>query len=530
MSKVWHVLPRKYPDITKQILYNRGITSEKEIQEFLHPSLQNYQKELSVPGIEKAWKRLEKAIKDHEQIVIYGDYDVDGICASAIAYKSLVALGAKVHPFIPHREKDGYGLSKSGLDVAKEKGAALVLTVDNGIVALEQAQYAKSLGIDLIITDHHIPLETLPEAKAIVHSIQMCGSGVAWCLFKDKISTDLAHELLQFVAIGTIADLMPLVGVNRAFAVQGLQVLNQTTNPGISALIFESGLVKGNLGTYDISHILGPRLNAIGRLSDAIEALRLVCTDSPLRARQLAKLLSDTNSTRQQMTADALNQVKMLIGENRKKKIHIVDSQDWVPGIIGLIAGKVSEEYQRPAIAISVGETIAKGSARSVGEVNIVEVIRQCKDILVDVGGHKGAAGFSIENDKITLFKERMEKLMDSLPDDVQQTVEVDAEIESKQIKRQLIDEIETLSPFGFGNSQPIFVTKRMKIGDIRGVGEGKHLKFKADGLDAIAFGMGSLLSVLQEGQLVNLAFSLELNRFNGQEIVQLKVKDLQFD
>lgn len=535
MPKTWKILPKKSDDLIKQLLLNRGIKTGEEEKIFFNPSLTGFETELNIAGIAPSVKRIRRAVDQGELIIVYGDFDVDGICATTILYKGLTSIGAKVLPYIPHREKEGYGLSNIGLEFARDSGAGVVITVDNGIVAVEEAEYAKKLGMDLIITDHHLPAGKRPSAFSIVHSTKMCGAAVAWCLVRDEISQALAQDLLQFVSIATIADLIPLTGVNRAFVSLGLKQLNKLSNIGLKSLVLESGLSIGQINSYEIGHIIAPRLNAIGRLEHAIDAVRLLCTKDPQKAARLSKLLSDTNVLRQKMTVEAVEQARLMV--KHQERIHILDSKDWSMGIIGLIAGRICEEYSRPAIAISVGEKVSKGSARSVDGINIVETIRKCSDILMAVGGHPGAAGFSIANENIPLFKERLAKLALQFPDGVEAVLEIEAHLSVKNITRTLIKDLEKFEPFGFGNSKPLFATYGLKISDIKTVGLGKHLKFKVvdpklsrgiDGVDAIAFGMGDWVNILKNGQLVDVAYYLELNKFNGSEKLQLKVKDIK--
>lgn len=520
----WKIAPRTSEDLTPQLLINRGIKTAKEKEQFFYPKLLDFEKDLQIPGINKAAKRILEAIKKGELIFVYGDYDVDGICAAAILYQGLTSIGAKVLPYIPHREKEGYGLSNMGLEFARDSGASLVITVDNGIVALEQAKYVKSLGLDLIITDHHVPLEKKPEAFEIVHSIKMCGAAVAWCLIRDLVKKQLQEDLLQFVAIATVCDLLPLVGLGRAFVMEGLKVLNKTTNLGLLALMNECSIPFGNIGSFEIGYMIGPRLNAMGRLEHAIDSLRLLCTKDPIKARRLAKLMCDANAERQKMTTQAVDEAKLLI--DTEQKIHVLASKDWSQGIIGLVAGKICDEYYRPAIAISVGEEISKGSARSIDGINIVEVIREHADILIDVGGHPGAAGFSLLSKHIEVFKKRLAIQKIILPEE-EKILEIEAEVKPEEITKKIVSELEKFEPFGMSNRKPVFATFNLEISDLRTVGAGKHLKGRAGRTDFIAFGMGELLDSLHEGQRADFAYNLELNNYNGQEKLQLKVKDL---
>ncbi|MBI2086422.1 single-stranded-DNA-specific exonuclease RecJ [Candidatus Daviesbacteria bacterium] len=520
----WKIWPRKSQDLIEQLLINRGIETDKEREQFFNPKISQFEKDLEIFGIKKASSRILQAIEKGQLIIIIGDYDVDGICGSAILYKGLTSMGAKVLPYIPHREKEGYGLSKLGLEFARDSGASVVITVDNGIVALSQAKFAKKLGLDLIITDHHIPLAQKPDAYEIVHSTKMCGAAVAWCLIRNLITKDLANDLLQFVAIATVCDLIPLTGLGRAFVFEGLKVLNRTANPGLSALINDSGIHAGSISSYELGYIIGPRLNAIGRLAHAIDSLRLLCTKDPIKAKKLSRLLCQTNLKRQQITALAMEQAKAML--EVKNKIHVLFSNKWSVGIIGLVAGKITDEYFSPTIAISLGETVSKGSARSIDGINIVELIRMHSDILIDVGGHPGAAGFSILSKHIETFKKRMEDYAINLSEN-EKVLEVEAELEAKQINKNLVQSLQKFEPFGFGNRRPIFATYNMKVSDFRTVGNGKHLKFKSDGLDAIAFGMGGVAKSLLSGQLIDLAFIPELDTYNGFEKIQLKVKDI---
>lgn len=523
----WKIAPKKSENLIENLLLNRGIRTEEDKEKFFHPKLEDFEKDLQIPGIEEADKRILQAIKDEELIIVYGDYDVDGICACAIVYKGLTSIGAKVLPYIPHREKEGYGLSKFGLQTVKDLGASLVITVDNGIVALEQAGFAKELGLDLIITDHHVPAKEKPEALVIVHSTKMCGAAVAWCLMKNLIKEDLSDDLLQFAAIATVCDLLPLIGLGRAFVFEGLKILRKTDNLGLLALIKEAGADLKKISSFELGFVIGPRVNAMGRLDNAIDSLRLLCTKDSSKAGKLARLLCETNAMRAKMTTEALEEAKLLV--DQKQKIQVLFSKDWSAGIIGLVAGRICEEYYCPAIAISIGESLAKGSARSIDGINIVELIRQHSDILIAVGGHPGAAGFSLLNENIEIFKKRVEDDAVNLPE-TERVLEIDAEVESKKLTKSLVSELARFEPFGMSNKRPVFATKKMRVSDIRTVGDGKHLKGKADDLNFIGFGMGETASSLNPGQEIDMAYNLELNTYNGFEKIQLKVKDIKVD
>lgn len=535
---LWKVLPKKSDDLLEQLLINRGIKTKKEKDEFFHPKLASFEKQLNIPGIAKAKKRIEQAIKAGELIIAYGDYDVDGICGAAVLYLGLTSLGAKVLPYIPHREKEGYGLSKLGLETVRGQGASVVISVDCGIVNFEEAKFAKELGLDLIITDHHQIDKKKPDSFAIVHSTSMCGTAVAWCLVRSLMEKNNSEELLDLVGIATITDMMALIRVNRALVKSGLEKLNKQSLPslsgevktervGLSALYQEAGIIPGKITSYEIGHIIGPRLNAIGRLEHAIDGLRLLCTKDPGKARKLASLISETNSRRQQLTLEAVDEAKLMINGS-KKKIHVLSSANWSQGIIGLVAGRVCDETGCSAIAIAIGEQFSKGSARAGHGVNMVEMLRSCADILVAVGGHKGAAGFTIETNKIVEFQKRLEERNDGQTEEYEPALEIEGEVLTKDLSIKLANELNDFEPFGTANPKPILASFGMRLSDLRTVGESKHLKGKADGVDFIAFGMGSMMDLLQDGQLVDLAYNLEIDRFNGFEKLQLKVKDLK--
>lgn len=527
MSAHWNVLPRKKEDLIDQLLFNRGIITEEDQEKFFNPKLSEYEKDFHIPGIEKAKKRILKAIKKDELIIAYGDYDVDGICGAAVLYLGLSQIGARILPYIPHRNKEGYGLSSIGLQYAKDLGADLIITVDCGIVNLNEAKQVQDLGMELIITDHHQPLDEKPDCYAIVHSIKICGTAVAWSLVRQLVPNEKATELLDLVAIATVSDVMPLVDVNRSLVKEGLERINDTERVGLKALFNEAGIKRGEIGAYEIGHIIAPRLNAMGRLEHAMDSLRLLCTRDITKAVKLASLVAETNNHRKILTDEAIEIARSeVIKQN--KKIYVLAHETWLSGIIGLIAGRLADETKKPTIVISIGEIESKGSARSANGINIVELIRKCSDILVAVGGHTAAAGFTIKTQHIEEFRERLELLIENeLISDNGSRIEVEAEVSSKELNLHLIKELARFEPFGNANPYPVLATENMTISGLKTVGEGKHLKGKVDGIDFIAFNQGSLLSVVKDGMQVAVAYTVEINRFNGNERIQLKVKNI---
>lgn len=523
----WKIKPQKSVDLFEQLLLNRDLKTKKQIEEFFHPKLKNFAKNLKITGTVPAKKRIDQAIKKEELIIAYGDYDVDGICGAAILYLGLTSAGARVLPYIPHREKEGYGLSPTGLDFARDSGASVVITTDTGIVSFEMADYAKKLGLDLIVTDHHQPEgKKLPQALSIVHSLELCGAAVAWCLVRTLLPEQKAQELLDLVAIATVADMMPLLGVNRSLVKEGLKVLNRTERVGLKALVGHSKLELGQITSFEIGHLLAPQLNAMGRLEHAIDSLRLLCTKDPVKAAKLVDLVAATNEQRKLLTQQAVVEARVMIKE--EKNIYLLSSKSWNPGIIGLVAGRVVEETQRPAIVISEGEIYSRGSARSINGLNIVELIRSSTDILVAMGGHSGAAGFTILTENLVKFKKRIEEKVVAPEFLTEPALGIEAVVESQKINLTLVKKLADFEPFGVGNSKPILVSYKMELSDLRVVGNGKHLKGKVGGLDFIAFDKGNLLEVLQNGQLVNVVYFLDIDSYNGFEKVQLNIRDIR--
>ncbi|KKT45604.1 MAG: Single-stranded-DNA-specific exonuclease RecJ [Candidatus Gottesmanbacteria bacterium GW2011_GWA2_44_17] len=405
--------------------------------------------------------------------------------------------------------------------------------MDHGITAWEKVTYAKKKGIDVIITDHHVKPKKLPDCT-IVHTTKLSGAGVSWFLAKELTS----FSPLELVALGTIADMVPLVGPNRSIVKYGLAAINDTNRVGLEALMADAGLTKGALDVYCVSHMLAPRLNAAGRIEHAMDALRLLCTKQKDKAALLAEKLGLTNRERQKLTEETLTHALQGLslrtqGESLPlQKLIFISHESYNPGIIGLVAGKLVEECYRPAIVVSKGEVFSKASARSINGFNIVEAIRSCSDILVDVGGHPMAAGFTVETKNLTVLRERLEKLAeDELNEEkLTRTLKIDTEIPLDIVTPETYKQLQQLQPFGFGNPEPVFVTRAMIVESVRLVGaDGKHLKLRLSSTDAIAFNMGNLYSQLQHQATVDLAYTIDMNTWNGNSRLQLKVKDIRF-
>lgn len=553
MSRKWHIKKEMTGEgkeitgegIVQAILEDRGITTAKEREAFLHPSdpasLTSQDVGVNKANLKKAILRIQKAIKNKESVVVYADYDADGITAGAIMWETLWQLGVRVMPYIPHRVDEGYGLSEKGIDAVRAQyDPSLIITVDHGITARHQVAYAKKLGIEVIITDHHVKPDKLP-ACTIVHTTLLSGSGVSWFVAGQLMVTlgkkDMGtfEELTALAAIGTIADLLPLIGVNRSIVKFGLETLRKTKRIGLNALITEAGIEKEHIDTYSVSHMLAPRLNAMGRLEHAIDALRLLCTRDEDKAQLLAQKLGLTNKERQQLTIDTVTHAKDLVPK-KMMKLLFISHESYNPGVIGLVAGRLVEEYWRPAIVLAVGEEFTKASARSIPGFNIVEVLHTCSDLLVDVGGHPMAAGFTVKTKNLSALKSRLEALAEKELSDEKlvRTLHVDAEIPLKFATQKLWAEMQSMAPFGFGNYEPVFATKQVSVSDVRIIGATrKHLKLKVrpsatqNTWDAVAFNMAELYASLASDNPVDIAYAVDMNEWNGKRTLQLKIKDI---
>ena len=533
----WRILNKgKSENVIEVLLKNRGLKTKKQQQEFLNPlnpyTLTPKSLGINPKELKKAISRIKQAIKKKEKIIVYGDYDADGVCATAIVWETLHQLGAQVMPFIPKRE-EGYGLKVERIDQFKKEGIGLIITVDQGVVQIKQLLHSQKIGLDIIVTDHHVLGKEKPKALAVVHTTKLAGAGVAWFL-----AAHLRGEGLDLATIGTITDIVPLTGPNRSLVKFGLESVKKTKRPGLLSLFRSAGLDKNKLGVYEIGYLIGPRLNAAGRMDDPLDSLRLVCTINRQRAADLAKNLDEKNRQRQAlMEQTTVHAREIWLKENSKSSLIFISDNSYQEGIVGLVAGKLMEEFYRPAVVIAEGKDWSKASARSIDEFNIVEAVRTCADILGPHGGHPKAAGFSVETKKISLLKKRLTKLAEKqlAKKELARILKIDLELDLSDLNFSFYQKISQMAPFGEGNPAPVFATRQVKVSNARLVGnDGKHLKLKVISskskvsFNAIAFGLGHLFSRLSPDKPVDIAYNLVLDEWNGEKKLQLKIKDIK--
>jgi len=532
----------------EKIMELRSHVIENEIDTFHNPFL--------FTDMRKAVSRIKQAIKTNERIIIFGDYDVDGITGTAILFRILQNLGARVSCRIPHRENDGYGLSTKYIDECNEKKVSLFITVDNGISCNEQITYAKNMGIDVIITDHHtIPNEYPADAFAILHPKyersnypykELTGAGVAlklahalilehFPLDKEKI---VLNPLLDLASMGTIADLGPLDGENRLIVKKGLEAMAETKWVGLKKILELSGVdTSQKIDTSHVGFRIGPRINASGRIDSAYVALSLLLQDDDNeKLHELGQKLEELNQTRQSMTEKTIKELELNIANTEKEPFIYIDySPDWHVGILGLAAGKIVEKYAKPAIMMQdFGDNLV-GSARSPEYFNIVEALTEAKDLLSNFGGHASAAGFNIKKENLEEFKNFMikfaeEKLKDQ---DFISILDIDSEIEKEELNLEFVEEFSKLEPFGIQNSKPIFLLKNIKPVLVDKVGkEGKHLRFilefNGNEIDGIAFNMGDHLYEIRNAEKIDIVFELNKNIWKNSVKLQLNTIDIK--
>lgn len=556
--------------ITAQILISRGVETASEVYRFLSTDLNSLHNPFLLKDMDKAVGRIEQALGGKEKILIYGDYDADGITSTTLLLETLRSLGGIVSYHLPHRLEEGYGLNKLILDKAKVQGVDLIITVDCGISCLEEVEYAQSLGLDIIITDHHHPGEQLPEALAIINPKRvdcpypfkdLAGVGVAYKLANALISRsylensqELLADLRELVAIGTIADIVPLIYENRILVKHGLNALNTSKRAGLQALKEVADLEEKEFSTHTVGFMIAPRLNALGRLCNqdlpanlitlpipnvVCLGVELLLTSSLEEAREIAGFLNAENKRRQLLEGQILEQALEMLERDwnpEKEKVIVLGSEDWHVGVIGIVAARLLERYYRPVILLNFEGEKAKGSARSIRGFHVFQAFQECQDLLDRYGGHELAAGLTLNRANLPAFRERINLLAEKLlsEEDLVPSINIDVDkVDLDQLSFEILEELESLSPYGCENRQPLLASRNVKLMEYKSVGSNNnHLKLKvASGkkiLDGIGFGLGIYSTSLSSDNFYNLAFALERNEWKGRVSLQLRVEDLQ--
>ena len=550
----WNILPpvpdkylvdtSGFPPLIAQLLYNRGLTEPSKVEAFLTGDKRLLSDPFLLPDMPRAVARIYQALLSGESIAIYGDFDVDGITATAILVQGLTSLGGKAIPYIPHRLTEGYGLRTAALENLYRQGVSLVITVDCGITALSQVKKARRMGLDIIITDHHTPLAEIPPALALVNPklpnstypfSQLTGVGVALkllqALFQGIGKEEQLDELMDLVALGTIGDMAPLLGENRYLVKQGLKLINTAPRLGVKQMITQSGLNLGRLDAESISWVLAPRLNAAGRLAHAMTSYKLLMTDSPQEAQELSIWLEQKNAERQRLTEKALAKAREQVLVQGISTLVIASDKDYPIGIMGLVASKLAEEFYRPAIVIRTGEQISSGSCRSIPEFNIILALNQCSRLLLEFGGHSQAAGFILPTKNLPRLKQELLNLATTelVGVELRPRLDIEAEVPLTDLSGGTFLAIQQLAPFGQGNPVPTFLSRGVGVIDCGTIGSsGGHLrlKLKQGGTvwDGVAFGLGNYLS--EVSPMLDIVYNLEIDRWGGEERLRLNILD----
>jgi len=543
-----------YPPILRQLLFNRGYCTYAKAHSFLQAEALTDTSPFQLTGMEAAVERILFAL-DHQQIVaIYGDYDVDGVTATALLVQTLTALGIQTRGYIPHRFDEGYGLNNEALSQLKDNGVGLVITVDCGIRSLDEAAHARKIGLDLIISDHHQPAETLPDALALINSKQpgdtypdkeLAGVGIAYKIAEALLErflqrggrTDFRLEiLLDLVALGTVADLAPLTGENRALVRRGLQCIRSTTRQGLFALANVADLTIAKTTATNIGFVLGPRLNAAGRMESAMAALDLLSTADLHTAGFLAQQLETQNRERQDLTRKIqIRAEEIARAASPHANILFAVHAEFMAGVVGLAASRLSELHYRPAIVgqIFSDTDTTRCSCRSIPEFHITAALDECADLLVRHGGHAAAAGFTVTNDNLPALRERLTQIAERelASKDLRPTLFADMVVPLKDMKAEVLEVMEALQPTGYSNKEAVFVSRAVEVKKSRTVGaDSSHLKLTlSDGyvtFDAIGFRLGHLQPSMPPK--VDIMYTFEVNEFNGRTSLQLNLEDVK--
>jgi single-stranded-DNA-specific exonuclease len=567
MSEVLWILPEvdeslvqnlareaRVSETVARMLVNRGIVTAEDAHAFLNPSMDQLHDPMLLPDMEAGVERVAKALEAGEKILVHGDYDVDGVTSAAVLIRTLTRLGGNVLHRVPHRKNDGYDIKPYNADEANAEGVTLIVTADCGVKACETIEHAQSLGIDMVVTDHHEQGEDLPQAVAVINPMRhdstypfphLAGVGVA-LKFAQALVRRMGHDehkflehFLDLAALGTIADVMPLVGENRVIVKFGLEALSKTKKTGIQAIFARNGLEGKKISTYHVGFVIAPRINAVGRLDDAAIALQLLLTYDRDEADALAEVLEQRNVERQAEQARILESVeaKMDGKDLDFYKAIVLAATDWHSGVVGIVASKVVDRYCRPAILLTINEEegTAHGSGRSIEAFNMIDALNQCQALLRRSGGHALAAGLSLSMENLADFEEKLNQIATEIirPEDMIPRITAEGELDPREVSWELLHDINRLEPFGNGNPEPVFCSSGVEVIDTNRVGgEGAHLKMKlrveSDRLDCIGFGMGELQPAVQLGRSVDLCYNIRSNSYNGYDNLQLMIRDIR--
>ncbi|WP_085991808.1 single-stranded-DNA-specific exonuclease RecJ [Oceanobacillus senegalensis] len=527
--------------IVKQLLFQRGINTIEEAKQFLSPDIQNLHSPNRLSSIDKATERVHQAIRDNERILVFGDYDADGVSSTTVMLKALLELGADCDYYIPNRFTEGYGPNEQAFRAAYKNGYSLIITVDTGIAAIHEAQVAVELGIDLIITDHH-EVQDLPDSFAILHPKcspeypfkELAGVGVAF-KFAEKLLGYFPKHLLEFVAIGTIADLVPLIDENRILAFYGLHALTISKNAGIKALK-NVCQIEGNVTEEDVGFSIGPRLNAVGRLQDADLAVQLLMSDNITEATELAEEIQLINERRKEIVNEIVKEAEEVVEAD--EGVIVVAKKGWNEGVLGIVASRLVKKYDRPAIVLTIKPESqeAKGSARSIPAFDLFQGCMEVRELFNHFGGHAQAAGMTLPLENLDKLKTNLNQIIFSElhEEDFKQEIEICSKLSITDINIELIQEISRLAPFGMMNPKPVFQIEEIPS-DLRQIGSARdHLKmqFKKDNikLEAIGFGIGDLFSNIAPKTPIKVIGELGINEWNGNKKVQMMIQDIRID
>ena len=559
MNKKWQIfepdknkieeIKNKYKvnQLLATILANRNILKEEDIRLFLNPTRNDFYNPFLITDMDIAVNRIIKAIENKENITIYGDYDVDGITSITVLKSFLNDIGVETNTYIPNRLIEGYGLNKEAIDKISKKGCNLMITVDCGISAIEEIEYANSLGIETIITDHHEAGNEIPKAIAVIDNKrkdskypfrELAGVGVVFNLIQAigitlKLKEESYLKYLDIVCIGTISDIVPLVDENRVIAKLGLLLVAQTKNIGLRSIINSSGYNKIDSNT--ISFGVAPRINACGRMGKAEEALELFLSKDKNEVNELTNKLNEHNRKRQETEKTIFENAVEKIKEEHldENKAIIVGGENWHHGVIGIVSSKITEMYFKPSILFSFEEDgIGKGSGRSIPGFDLHEALMKCSDTIEKFGGHSMAVGITVKKDNLEKFKKEFEQIAtQSKIDEIIPIINIDAKVDLSDIDKEMVESLKQLEPFGEANKMPVFAFKNLKIDSIRALSEGKHLKLTLKDnnyiINAIGFNIGYLANEYRIGDKIDVAGVLEINTFNGVDNLQINIKDI---